>query len=435
MRDADRNLGRLAPSAGGGQIESMLATPATSADLTARAERAAHQGHDPRVLWPDLDLAAYQRANVHIVEIVAQVLGGRGRPALDDGHGGPVTLGRAAFRLGVGALLGHWIAEGRVAATAATADMFARHLEQGVRRFARMSANGARVITELRGAGVEAVLLKGADSAALFPAPGTRAFQDIDLWVPFHQADAADATLERLGFRKGRLREGRRRDWLAPDARIVSLEMTHADNAWGVDVHFGLGRIFHWALVAELPPPDPAACRTLEIGGVVVPVLPAPLRLANLALHASSSLRLLQLQHLLDLVFAARAATDEVWHDMVRLLAEHGSARFVYPSLVLAERLAPGTVSAPALHDIGGLTHTRLRRVAERLPLTGLSRPDRWNLIYAFMWAATPAEAAKVVWRQILPNRYRTARDQLQFQQRLLMNLLRGRLRYDLPPS
>jgi hypothetical protein len=408
---------------------------ATPAELAARADASARHGHDPRLLWPDLDLHAYQRANVHLVDVVAQVLGRRGTAALDDAVGGPVTLGRAAFRLGVGALLGHWIAEGRVSASGTTAELFARHLEQGTRRYERMTAHAARIITELRAAGVEPVLLKGADSASLFPAPGTRAFQDVDLWIPLPRAAASDAVLLRLGFMKGRLREGRRRDWIAPDTRLASLEMNHADNPWGVDVHHGLGRIFHWALVAELPEPDPAACGQLSLGRITVPVLPPALRLANLALHASASLRLLQLQHLLDLVFAARAADDAVWSGLIALLAEQRSARFVYPSLVLVERLAPGAVSADALHEIGGLTHARLRRVAERLPLTGLSRPDRWNLIYAFMWAATPAEAMKVVWRQIVPSRYRTAKDQLQFQKRMLMNLLKGQLRYDLPRS
>jgi hypothetical protein len=411
----------------------VITAAATPDGLRERAARSAAGDHDPRLLWPDLDERTWPAAVARVVAVVRDVAAGGAAVPLGATDADAPTFGRAAFRLGVGALLGHWIARGIVTAAPAPARLFAEHLEHGRRRRERLVAEVARVVSALREAAVEPVLLKGLDSAAFYPEPAARSFQDIDLFVPHALSHRADRVLAGLGFVPGRLREGRRRDWTAPGSQLASLELAHAANPWGVDVHFGLGRIFHWALVGDLPDPDPRTCESLDLGACRVATLPPALRLANLALHASASLRLLQLQHLLDIVFAARAADDATWRELVAILRAHGSARFAYVALVLAGRVAPDAVPAPALAAVAALTHRRLHRIAGRLPLTGLSRPDRWNLVYAFMWAATPAEALRVVWRQLMPNRYRTARDQLLFQRRLLTKLLRGQVRYDLP--
>ena len=376
---------------------------ATDAELAARASRAAAHGHDPRMVWPGLAGRRYEAARGRIVEAAAAALGGRRGVALHATPGDAPLMGRAAFRLGVGPLLGSWIAARVISASDVVAEVFATHLEHGRRRHATLAVQAARIVELLREAGVEPVLLKGLDSARFYPEPGARVFQDIDLFVPATRARDAEAVLHDQGFVGGPLREGRRRDFTAPGARLASLDLAHADNPWGVDLHYGLRRVFHRALLAELPDPDPGGCAIMRSGDADVLVLPPAMRLALLALHASSSLRLLQLSHLIDIVLAARAASDAAWDELVELLRESGSTRFAYPSLVLAERLAPGAIPGATLARIETGAHARLRRAVRHLPFTGLARQDRWRAVYAFMWAATLREAGLVVWRQLVP--------------------------------
>lgn len=403
-------------------------------DLAARAARSASQGHDPRLLWPGLDVAAFQVAVDRIVAITSAVVAGAGPVEITAAPGHAETYGRAAFRLGVGALLGYWIERGAVKADAALSHVFATHLDHGRRRHAKLAAEAARLTSLLREAGIESVLLKGLDSARYYPERGARTFQDIDLYVAKSDAQRAGALLEAQGLRAGHLVPGRRQDWATPD-RLHSLDLAHADNPWGVDVHWSLARLYHRALTGELPDPELRRCPTVTIApGSEVRVLPPELRLAFLALHASSALRLSQLAHLLDILFVARSAevTPHTWSAMLELLARSGSARFAYPPLVLARRLSGGSDAVPAatLAELERRVTGRLRRAAQHLPLTGLAPADRWKARYVLMWAETPRDWLLVLYRVVKPGRFRTLRQYASLARRLWRRLLRDDISY-----
>lgn len=399
-----------------------------TSDLAARVARAADHEHDPRLLWPGLDRRAFDEAIDDIISAAQRVLRGEQSVPLAP-RADAATYGRAAFRLGAGPLLGHWIQTGAIAAPAAVARVWAVHLEHGRRRHGRLTAELGRVVRALREAGVAAGVMKGLDSARFYPEPGARAFQDLDLFVRAADAPRANEVLQRLGFVAGPLAVGRRQEWNLPDQRLHSIDLTHADNPWSVDLHWSLGRIYHRALRGELPDSDPRISPRVVLGEESVPVLPPELRLAFLALHASGSIRTLLLSHLTDLVFAARATAPRTWAAMVELLAKAGSTRFAYPPLALARRLAPDAVPTEVLELMSARITPRLVRITAGLPLTGLAPPDRWRVRYAMMWAETPREAWQVLRQALQPGRFRTLREHVSLLRRGLPGLVRGALR------
>lgn len=403
-------------------------------DVAARIARAARKEHDPRELWPGIDVGRLRRAQEGIITAVCEVLAGGTAVPLAAPNDDPVTLGRAAYRLGVGPLLGWWIERAALVPGAGVASALAPHLDHARRRHERLLRETLRIVDALRTAGVEPVLLKGLHVATWYPAPECRAFQDTDLLVATRDMPRVAAVLAGAGFVPGPLRAGNRVDWSAPGGALPSLELTHADGPWGVDVHDGLTRVFHRALLASLPAPGPDDCPTLELPGGALRVLPPGHAIAFLAIHASNNLRVLQLTHLLDLVFAARACGAGAWDDAMALMRAAGSARFAWPACHLAERLAPGCVPAPARATLEAAAHPRLRRAVARLPLTGLAPPDRWVAGYVLMWAATPAEVLRVIWRQLVPGPPLTPEERAEFYRRQLRKLFRGDVRLTGPP-
>lgn len=378
--------------------------------LDDRAAASAARRNDPRLLWPDLDVEAFSDARVRITSVVRDVLASVGQATLEAPNDDAVTLGRAAYRLGVGALLGAWIESRRVRASHAVAELLRTHWAHGRRRQERMVERLRFVADALRAEGVEFVLLKGLDSARLYPA-GARVFQDLDLFMPVRHSAAVELTLARLGLLPGPMRDGRRRDWTAPRAALESLEFVHEDNAWGVDVHHGLSRYFHLALRADVPDPDLQSCEFVLMSGVRVFVLSPALRLAFLAVNASSSLKVLQLTHLMDIVLSARAAPSETWGELESLLARAGSARFAYIPFLLAQQLAPGAIPDDVLSRIAASVPDRLRRAAEGLSLWNLETAGELLRGHAFVWARGPRDVATVVWCQSMPRVYRAWRE------------------------
>ncbi len=406
-----------------------------SDELTRRAARAQDRDHDPRELWPGVSPVELRRACDRIVDATRRVLGGEPGAPLDTDGLETTLVGRAAFRLGVGPLLAWWIAQGTLAATPPVAALLAVHLDHARRRRARLLSEAARVVTAMRERGVEPILLKGFDTVERYPGRA-RAFQDIDLLVTPRDARPADAVLTRLGFIPGPVRQGRERDWSAPASNVCSLEFTHESTGWGVDLHYSLGRVFHRALVVDLPFPDPPSCPFQTFDGLTLPVLPTDLKLAFLAAHVSDSLRLLQLTHLLDVVFAALHAATEPgfsWESVHAVLERSGTERYAYTAFTLVRRLAPDSVPAAFVQALEARAHRRLRQATAHLPLTGLTRPDRWNATYALMWAATPAEIARVLWRQVIPGAKLGPGERLSFYARRVRKLLRGDIRLAAP--
>src|SRR5687767_14202293 len=72
----------------------------------------AHAAGTPRWFWPEIPVERWAAGRRDIVRVTRDVLAGR--PAALDPRGeiGAEALGIAAFTLGMGPLLGHWIGTG-----------------------------------------------------------------------------------------------------------------------------------------------------------------------------------------------------------------------------------------------------------------------------------------------------------------------------------
>ena len=94
------------------------------------------------------------------------------------------AVGLAGYTSGMGPLLGHWIAAGRVDGEPEIARTLAAHLSDNAVRAERLARETERTVAALCEAGVEVVVLKGQHTArSHFPAPATRPCSDIDLLV------------------------------------------------------------------------------------------------------------------------------------------------------------------------------------------------------------------------------------------------------------
>jgi hypothetical protein len=134
-------------------------------------------------------------------------------------------------------------------------------------------------------------------------------------------------------------------------------------------------------------------------------VLDEPYLTAFLALHTSSHLRSMQPVRLVELVWVVRADTRLGRLDMdalARLLRDTSTGRFVYPALALAEELAPGTLDAGLIRELGRGVSPRLRRVLDEIRAAEMGPLGERSLDVALAWADGPAElvrnALDLVW-------------------------------------
>jgi hypothetical protein len=388
-------------------------------------------------LWPDFDPARYEAAIVRVADATRRILAGElvAWDAVEED--GARHLGRAAFRLGVGPLIGWWIETGRLRTTPAAAALFAEHLAHSRRRRERLQHEAVRVIGALRTAGVEPILLKGFDSASLYEHPAARAFQDIDLLVAPADAALAGAVLDDLGLELMSAVPQRRTYAPVGPRGVASLELTHADTYWSLDLHSTLARTFARAIEAPVPTVEVASCGDLALPGDRVRVLPPAARLVFVAVHASESLRIVQLSHLLDVIHAARAFRQDGgdWSALAASLRGWRGERFVLPAFVLAERFVPGTFDPAFLGALRQHVHRRLLRAAERWQPVEAARSHERRIEDALMWAETPAEIARVLWRQIAPGPGAPWRQRVDFYLRRLRWLARGDIRFTRPDA
>ena len=165
------------------------------------------------------------------------------------------------------------------------------------------------VVGAFQGAGVRAVLLKGAAiSTWLYDDGAPRGYNDVDLLVAPDRWPAAEAVLRDLGFdlampRTSPLEEAAHARTWARGAEVVDLHHT----LWGV----GVPPARAWELLS-------AETQTLALGGGHVEALDLPARALHVALHAAQngaggrkSLR--------DLARAADRVPVEVWRQAASL--------------------------------------------------------------------------------------------------------------------
>ena len=381
----------------------------SQAEVDARLARYAVTA-DGRDLWPEVPVPAFRAAQAEVGRVTAAALASASGPEPlrlprgVDAH----AMGVAANASGMGALLGWWCETGRLTAEPPVGALLAHHLDHGRRRARILRAGLERVIAEFADHGVETLVLKAGHTAyRYFPEPGTRPATDVDLLVgPGDAARAAD-TLRHLGFTLVETSVvPERSHWRPPSAGPVrSIEMTHADDPWAVDLHISLDRSLLPGVAIRFGAVVPSAGDVWH--GFIRPVrvLPQPLLLEYLAAHASSHFYSMPLVRLVELVLVARADfgdRTELWRAFGDLVRRAGTDRFVFPSLDLAERLAPGTVDPGVRAGIAAATPARLRRRVRRLDPGSAQRLHPYPQGERFIWSATPlqvlAAALEIAW-------------------------------------
>lgn len=354
---------------------------------------------DPAALWPGTSRRGREEAHRRLARAAAAVLAGEAPPGdlAVDRHISVREWSAAAYQAGMGALIGYWIERGTLQADDACRRLFAEHLDHGRRRAQRLLAAFATIHDALSAEGIEPVILKTLHTWSYFPEPGTRPCTDIDLLVRPTELARTACALQKAGLREIRSTSRPwRSEWQDAAARgeLHSLDLDHADNPWTLDLHIALERFYFrgvWARFGD------AAFRYRafhHLAGRRVAVLAHPLLAAFLAVHAGYGMDTVRLVRIVELVLvlrrdAATAALD--WDALGELLRSSETARFAWPALELAERLAPGTVALAVLRTLGHRTTARMRRVTDQVFQSGIHLSRR-SLDEKLMWAKGPRE-------------------------------------------
>ncbi|MBI4540928.1 MAG: nucleotidyltransferase family protein [Gemmatimonadetes bacterium] len=375
-----------------------------TADAIAERFRWARRHGHPSYVWPEVPIAAWRACLREIERCVTEALRGGPSPipiAVPE-DAATRALGVAAFTSGMGPLLGYWFEVGLLEGDGDVAALLRLHLDHGRRRARRLAEELSRVLDLLASAGIAAVVVKGASTAHLyFPDPGTRPAADIDLVVPTRDLRVATRVLEQARYTPT-VRQSRpyKCDWVPPGAprALCSLELSHADNPYAIEVHDSLERTFFGVRTVRLGPADAANTEPWEAFHAGARVLAPPLELAFLAVHASEELHELQLLRIVELVFVIRrnlASRRLNWEAVARALEDADALRFAYPAFELAERMVPGIVDDGFRQRLARAATPRMRRVLQRLTPSTVQCPEALSLEERFMWAAGPLELAR----------------------------------------
>lgn len=367
----------------------------------AIARRVASFGRtrDTRDLWPDVEPAALKRALREIERVIRVVLAPRdaGAPHAPelraDGERDARTLGVAAFSSGTGALLAHWIAEGRVHAPPPLRYVLDEHLRHGRAFAARIESDVLSLLDAFIALGIQPIVIKGFHTArAYWGEPGIRPAADVDLVVAATQVASAEAILSAAGFGPSDNPAGAhpyKRHWAAPgredggrdEGRVYSLDRPDARNPWRVDLHASLDCEYRDVTFARLDRARDAVV-PFSVAGREVRAPNAELALLIAACHVACDLHSMRLLRLVELTRIAPAVD---WPAFRALLARTQAARFAYPAFALAELLAPGSVDAAVLAECRAASSRLVRRVVGGLVPAG-GDPHK-SFLTTFMWA------------------------------------------------
>jgi len=369
-------------------------------DIPAQLARYA-MTKDAGDLWPEVSASAFRAAQREMARVTARVLAGAPSPVRLELPRDADTraLGVAASAAGMGPLLGFWCATGRVDAQQSVLDLLARHLDHGRQRAARLRRELERILVPLADRGIEVLVLKGTDTSyRYFPEPGTRPSSDLDLLVSPHDVAAARTVLRDLGFAEEGPGHGDRyrSTWTPPGVGGVrSLELAHVDNPWSVDLHVSLDREMFPArpMTFGTPTPEPRDGEVWQEFSRPVWVLREPLLLAYLAAHTSSHFYAITLVRLVELVLVVRRDFGEDdWPAFADLVRRTATGRFVFPSLYLAEQLAPGTMDAVTLEQVEAVAPRWLRKRVHATTPASAQRLHPYPFRERFLWATTLTE-------------------------------------------
>jgi hypothetical protein len=360
-------------------------------------------------LWPGLSERARVAAAHELERVTRAVLAGQRAVRLDPDHAHDTyALAIAGHTTGLAPLCGRWVGDGTMSAEPAVARRFAVSLAHARSRIARIEREVAPAFDAIEACGISLVVLKGFHTAhTYFEEPGLRRMADVDVLIPANRVDDVEAALSSAGFcpTNAALRPYKR-DWIGPHAeqRVYSLEVSHENNPWALELHTSLDRVFHAGSVARI---DAVAgdFQPCQLAGRRVLVLGQPALLLTLASHCSHELdgsRLLRLLEMVGVIRADIRAGRLDWDAMLQALHQTRAARFTYPALALVEDLAPGTVDGRVL-ALGRKESTwAARHTVDRLVPAGGSLDQRGVLRQA-MWARGPRGMLQRVFRTFWP--------------------------------
>jgi Uncharacterised nucleotidyltransferase len=380
---------------------------ANDAVETSRRVAAFERTGNPAELWPGLTEHARVAAARELERVTRDVLAGRTGVAIDDRFGAH-ALGVAGHTTGMGPVVGRWLEDGRVVARDDIAAVFARHIDHGRRRAARIESEVVPALDALAVANVPLIALKGAHTSRVyFEEPAMRRLSDVDLLVPPSRVDDAEAALRSAGFEPGGpAHRPYKRDWIGPgvDRRYYSVEYVDARTVWALELHASLDRVYNAGAVARL---DPLRDRTseLRIAGRTLDALDPEVLFVYLACHCSQeleSMRLLRVVELVRVIRAEREAQRFDWSRVTTLLGETGAAPFVYPACSLVEDLAPGTIDGHVLDAARAASTWSALRAVPRLAPAGGSLDER-GILRQLMWTRGPAAIVQRVFRTLWP--------------------------------
>jgi hypothetical protein len=377
------------------------------AEALRRFEWARRRGH-PLYVWPEVAIEDWV-ASCRAVEraLTAGLADPGGRVAVV-APAGPLALGVAAYTTGCGAILGRWLERGCASARPDTAAILEDHLRHGRKRARRLADLLRHVAEVFRGAEVEAVLIKGGQTAAtLFDEPALRPMADLDLLVAPGELTVAEEALRAVGFTRT-VRQTRpvRSSWRPPgdDGMLRSVHVPHAGNPVSVDLHFSLARDFYG--VGRIDPGRPEPFDLVPVPGAPEGVhgLDDTMLFVVLAAHASEDLHNLQLVRLAELALVGRRIGErDRWGSVLERIGAAGSPHLLYPALALADRLAPGALAPDLVAWARSTAPAVMRRVVDELTPGTAQRLDRLRLVERFMWARTPGDVVRRLGHMMAP--------------------------------
>ena len=149
------------------------------------------------------------------------------------------------------------------------------------------------------------------------------------------------------------------------------------------------------ALAGEAWPQVPAAT-----------VLPQPLLLLQLAIHASCGFQSLNMLRLVELALIIRrdVAAGLLRWDAFSALAERlGAFGLIYPALRLCEMLVPGTIPPEVAAQCTLRTPAAVRRVVDRLTPADAQRVVRYSMAEKFMWSGSQLGIVRQLLSDLVP--------------------------------
>jgi putative nucleotidyltransferase-like protein len=382
--------------------ESSIAADEMSPECTRARFAQARRNGLPAWLWPDIVVDEWRAALEEIASATQKIFAGKSKVALASGDS--KTMGIAGYTSGMGPLLGYWMENGTLSADMAVEETFRKHLRHNRQRMSRLSELTRRTLDALDAGGISPLILKGMHTAFVyFPEPGTRPLSDVDVYVPARSIPAAECVLSGLGYQRAlRTRSPYSCDWTLPSERPEprTLAFVHRDDPWSFDVTGTLDRRLMTGAAINLELLLPGCGRSGWPLCNKIGVLPQPLLTLYLAAHLSQILLNATLLRLTELVFVVRRDTKAGlldWKSFLEEAAAMGGPRFVYPALVLCERLAPQTIPTEVLASASADAPQNLRAVVDRLTVANAQPLDRHSMSERFMWAANWRERLRQI--------------------------------------